>query len=1252
MQGTVLNITSEGEMVRSVDVDFPRATPPMVLRVEAHERIGQGSFGTVYRATSNSPKFPTFALKVAVGKAPRLEQELLVMRKVCTKGRLHVAGLEFVALNEPKTMLVAGLELCLPLTLHDFLVSYRLTSEVEMMYLASQVLTAVSGVHEEDCVHRDIKLQNFVFDLDCNVKLIDFGLAFNSITPPPGDVVAGTVSFMAPEMASNALTKTNRSSVGAPADVWSVGIVLFSIVTQRSPYPPTTEDETTSTSSQPASSRAEVNQSQLVRRVAKGQWVWPAGATFVSTDLRRLIESMIVLEPSERPTIRQVLAHPMWSKRYSPPKGLKTFLRLDGFDTLLAPSPEHQQHLLRNVERKSQMVNLSRAVSVANDSPLSDNENDAPKNEEQHATAGSSSAEQRDVNELDTSATVRIEANASRRGLEREFEGVLDEAMCKKPARSRSKGGADTRSTAASLQRPAGGRASRSQSRSVLPPTDDDIELPVPALPPAVPPRSRSSSRQAAPPMPMPVQVSTPPPTPRSPTLLPHSTPAPPQLSPTLVPSKAPSRGASTSMPRQPTGAIATSSISQQRRERSRSRSQAIESASQRVGGAQLAVNNDDEEDAAIAIRPIRPTKRVPVVQIHTPSTSKLFNAAPAAAEETLLRATSTSSTAIPFATDEEEAEDTQPPSSSHAGKKILPKSATTRRSVSQEKKIHDVPVTTQLIGTLSTSLATEERKHRTALARLLQSQMDHFIAYLWVLIEEDQTRYNITWLCEMQAKHIDHAHQFQIKKDDKGPGYDEGFVCDACLKCYGPKKRGATVWEYYHCSCGMDMCASCYKHFVTACTCPTCKVQHRNIMELRSHACRNKKVVAGSASPPVKRVRDSATLPPPKKSATPQRPSTSKKVQSVESDESDDEEEPPKTKRRSERPAAAPATKATQRQPPAPAKAPPTKASPAPPAKPDAKVKGGKTATNPVVVASSPSKAVSAAAASLAKGNKPVLRKGGDTPNVAPPAPPIATRSEPLGKWKPDLAAKVASKPPALPPPTPDERAMLLNADTWLRYFHYASTTGPKPTPATKAKRSRSEESTTDDDENVLVYQIQPGRTGVLFLGMDAPVHSVVYAQKCMLVVGSIDPTASGDLWTVMPCTTTLPQYGEIASIADTLHREDERLLRQRRTPGTMSVYQPPMSVTRAKDAKFQYIRWFRCDDASGMFMFLLSSGAVQVFIGTDAELRWNPSAVGGDSGRRFLVRCNGVVETVDRTNFPLMDIVDRMMSTDPDIV
>ncbi|RNC49795.1 protein kinase, partial [Trypanosoma cruzi] len=198
MLGSVETISYDGEFVRLVELRLPLrgSTQGQLLSIRTCERIGQGSFGTVYRAVCDG--YPKLALKIATGKAARLRQELDVLVKVCTKGKLLLPRFEFGAINKTGDLIVVGMELCVPSTLHDLLLVTRLTNEADMLFLAYQVLQAVACVHEQQCIHRDVKLQNFVFDLDGNLKLIDFGLASSAWNPPPGDVVAGTVSFMAP----------------------------------------------------------------------------------------------------------------------------------------------------------------------------------------------------------------------------------------------------------------------------------------------------------------------------------------------------------------------------------------------------------------------------------------------------------------------------------------------------------------------------------------------------------------------------------------------------------------------------------------------------------------------------------------------------------------------------------------------------------------------------------------------------------------------------------------------------------------------------------------------------------------------------------------------------------------------------------------------------------------------------------------------------------------------------------------------
>ncbi|EAN77039.1 protein kinase, putative [Trypanosoma brucei brucei TREU927] len=372
MIGTVEQILYEEGCVRAVRVRLPSrdSSQGKCLSLEACERIGQGSFGTVYRASCD--EYPRLALKITTGKVTRLKQELEVLGRVCTKGKLLLPRFLFGALNKSGDLMAVGMELCFPHTLHDFLLSKCLTDEADKLFVAYQVVQAVAYVHEQHCIHRDVKLQNFVFDLDGNLKLIDFGLATSVWNPPPGDVVAGTIAFMAPEMAHNALHRDQRVSVGAAADVWSVGMVLFSIFAQRNPYASTGAPRMTertadtnmhNTAAIPTDASPNDKQSheipkenaELLRRVAAAEWSWPSGCS-VSRKLRGLVDFVLVPDPQNRPDINALLMRPEWGdRRRATPRVVTTFLGVED-DFLLS---HDESHLLRAVEQRSADVNAS-----------------------------------------------------------------------------------------------------------------------------------------------------------------------------------------------------------------------------------------------------------------------------------------------------------------------------------------------------------------------------------------------------------------------------------------------------------------------------------------------------------------------------------------------------------------------------------------------------------------------------------------------------------------------------------------------------------------------------------------------------------------------------------------------------------------------------------------------------------------------------------------------------------------------------
>jgi TolB-like protein/Tfp pilus assembly protein PilF len=113
----------------------------------------------------------------------------------------------------------------------------------EALEIATQVASALAEAHKPGIVHRDIKPENIMVRRDGLVKILDFGLAklteksftrgsdpnCSTLVQTDPNVVMGTVRYMSPEQARGL-------AVDARTDIWSLGVVLYEMLTEHPPF--------------------------------------------------------------------------------------------------------------------------------------------------------------------------------------------------------------------------------------------------------------------------------------------------------------------------------------------------------------------------------------------------------------------------------------------------------------------------------------------------------------------------------------------------------------------------------------------------------------------------------------------------------------------------------------------------------------------------------------------------------------------------------------------------------------------------------------------------------------------------------------------------------------------------------------------------------------------------------------------------------------------------------------------------------
>lgn len=251
--------------------------------------LGAGSFGIVRHARDNV-RAEDVAVKIILKKTLKGDEQVVIdeLELLRLLQHPHIVGFRDWFESREKFYIVT--QLATGGELFDRIVQQGRFTEHDASLVIVQILEAIEYLHKQNIVHRDIKPENVLYldkAQDSNIVLADFGIAKKLESPDEKlQSSAGSFGYAAPEVVMG-------TGHGKPCDIWSLGVVTYTILCGYSPF------------------RAE-NVQDFVAEVRHNNAVifhadyWKD----VSKDARRFIVKTLQFNPSHRATATELLNDP------------------------------------------------------------------------------------------------------------------------------------------------------------------------------------------------------------------------------------------------------------------------------------------------------------------------------------------------------------------------------------------------------------------------------------------------------------------------------------------------------------------------------------------------------------------------------------------------------------------------------------------------------------------------------------------------------------------------------------------------------------------------------------------------------------------------------------------------------------------------------------------------------------------------------------------------------------------------------
>ncbi|CAK4028018.1 Serine threonine- kinase chk1 [Lecanosticta acicola] len=279
--------------------------------------IGSGAYASIRKAIPHNKPGPVIAVKFinkehafSAGRLrpKQLQIELGIHASVCP----HDNIIKYLSHGEDASWVWMALELAEGGDLFDKIEADEGVGEDVAHFYFKQLVSAIDWCHGKGVAHRDIKPENMLLSGEGNLKLADFGLATQYVSPRTGEkkicgMVCGSPPYIAPEIIAVGHENQKRKKAGDDkvgydpliADVWSCAIVLFVLLVGNTPW------------DAPVIAESYEYHDYVTSKGRPSDELW----TNIPSTALSLVRGMLNIDSAERMSLDSVRKHPWFTRQ-------------------------------------------------------------------------------------------------------------------------------------------------------------------------------------------------------------------------------------------------------------------------------------------------------------------------------------------------------------------------------------------------------------------------------------------------------------------------------------------------------------------------------------------------------------------------------------------------------------------------------------------------------------------------------------------------------------------------------------------------------------------------------------------------------------------------------------------------------------------------------------------------------------------------------------------------------------------------